>query len=305
MYKKQAFCVPSSDGIHTLNGVVYLPEGEIRGLFHLVHGMTEYIGRYEHLLSFLASAGMLAFGYDNLGHGGTVKDDGELGFIAHENGHEALVRDVKVFEDAVIKEYGNKPLFLMGHSMGSFIARLAAEKAPEAYAGLIICGTGGPLAASPVGLLFTDIIKKIYGENHISPFAESLAFGAYNKRFEGISKYDWITTDRAVIQKYEADKLCTFHFTVSALHDLIKLNSLCNRRAWFTSLKKEMPVLLISGKEDPVGNYGKGVEKVYALLQAAGMKDLKIKLFDGCRHEIHNDFCAKEMFEEIKTFVYK
>ena len=302
MYTVENIRVPSSDGIHSLNGVIYRPAGEIRGLFHLVHGMTEYIGRYDHLFSHLANEGFVVFGYDNLGHGHTAHDDSELGFIAEKDGFEYLVRDVKLFEDKVRKDYPDLPLILMGHSMGSFIARLAAQRNGDSLAGLIICGTGGPLAATPLGLMLTSIIKKIYGGHHISPLAEHLAFGSFNKRFEGISKNDWLTTDRKQIEKYESDKYCTFHFTISALHDLIKLNSLANHKNWFASLNKKLPTLIVSGTDDPVGNYGKGVQTVHDKLKQSGKENLKIKLYSGCRHEIHNDTCADQMFADITEF---
>ena len=130
---KKEFYAPSSDGKHTLSGVVYLPEGEKKGLFHVVHGMTEHIGRYEKFMIDMAENGYICFGYDNLGHGKTVNDDSELGFIAprYQCGSLLLAKDVKVFSDAVKKEFDpeNKlPYILLGHSMGSFIARVAAAR---------------------------------------------------------------------------------------------------------------------------------------------------------------------------------
>ena len=120
MAEKKIFSVPSCDGVHDLAGVVYLPDGEARGLFHVVHGMTEHMDRYDRFLSDMADAGFISFGYNHLGHKGTVKDDSELGYIAKERGWELLARDVKVFSDAVKAEFDveNLPYYLMGHSMG-------------------------------------------------------------------------------------------------------------------------------------------------------------------------------------------
>ncbi len=304
MYTVNEFKVPSSDGIHTLSGKIYRPKGEIRGLFHVVHGMTEYIDRYEPLFAFMANAGYVTFGYDNLGHGMTAEDYSELGFIAHKDGHKKLVRDVNVFEEAVKKEYPNLPLFLMGHSMGSFIVRIAANEKTD-LKGLIICGTGGPNPASPAGLLITDILRKIYGEKHVSPLVEKIAFGTYNRRFEGLSKYDWLTKDRTIITKYEHDKYCTFHFTVSAMHDLVKLNTDANRKDWFKNYPKDLPTLIVSGEDDPVGNYGKGVKTVYNNLKKASVSDVSLRIYENCRHEIQNDTCKDEMFNELLNFLNK
>ena len=127
MYKKQMFCVPSSDGEHTLNGIVYLPEGEIRGFFHLVHGMTEYIGRYKGIMSAAAQNGYICCGFDNLGHGNTAASDSELGFIAEKDGWRYMIKDVGLFLDEVKSRYPQLDCFLLGHSMGSFIARLFAS----------------------------------------------------------------------------------------------------------------------------------------------------------------------------------
>lgn len=303
MYTVERLSVMSSDGTHNLAGIVYKPKCAVKALFHLVHGMTEYIERYDHLLSFLANEGFLSFGFDNLGHGKTAKDDEELGFIASKNGYEFLVDDVGVFEAQIRKDYPDLPLFLMGHSMGSFIVRLAATKHDLGLSGLIICGTGGPLAVTPLGLALTDILRKIYGERHFSDFAENIAFGAYNKRFEGVSKYDWLTNKREVIETYEKDRLCTFRFTVSAMHDLIKLNALSNSKEWFKNYSFSLPTFIISGALDPVGNYGKGVKAVYENLLKGNRKNIECKLYENCRHEIHNDICQEEMFRDISAFL--
>ena len=131
------------------------------------------------------------------------------------------------------------------------------------------------------------------------------AFSAYNKRFEGESEYDWVTSDREVTAKYAADEYCTFKFTVSAMHDLVKLNMLSNRGAWFKNMRKNLPVFLISGTHDPVGNYGNGIKTVYKRLKAAGMEDVTIKLYENCRHEIHNDICRQDVMNDILEFIEK
>lgn len=296
---------PSCDGKHTLAGTVYRPDGEIKGIFHIVHGMTEYIKRYAPLFEAAAERGYIAFGYDHLGHGETVFDDSELGFFAKKGGYGLLVRDVLAAEDKMLAENPGLPLILMGHSMGSFISRLAAERGGDRLSGLIICGTGGPRFGASAGLIICDIEKLIFGERHISKTIENMTFGSYNKRFSGSSKYEWITKDKSVIAEYEKDKYCTFHFSVSALHDLVKLSILANRRDWFLNMRRDLPVLMVSGAEDPVGNYGRGVEKVYNRLKSAGMKDVTLHLYENGRHEIHNDDCREELFGEISAFLDK
>lgn len=301
-YEIRVLSINSTDNIHTLSGKLYIPKGEIKGLFHIVHGMTEYIDRYDHLLSFLAENGYVAFGFDNLGHGKTVRDDSELGFIAHKDGWKYLIHDCIAFGKAVMDLFPDKQLVLMGHSMGSFIARLAAIHTPEIYKGLIICGTSGPNPLSKIGLLLAKLIRLFYGEKHISKLIYSMAFGAYNKRFEPISEYEWLTKDREIINKYSNDKYCTFKFTVSAMTDLMQLLSNSNSTEWFKTLNKGMPVYLISGEDDPVGDYGNGVKAVCEKLKAEGC-NVSLKLYKNCRHEIHNDSCKDEMFQDILNFL--
>ena len=150
--RKEELRVISSDNDHELFGIVYLPEDEPRGIFQIVHGMIEHIGRYDRFMTFLANEGYIACGHDHLGHGKTVKNESEYGFIADKNGYQRLVDDVEIFGSAVREKYGRTlPYYLMGHSMGSFIARLTAEQY-DSHDKLIIMGTGGPNPAAGPGL---------------------------------------------------------------------------------------------------------------------------------------------------------
>ncbi len=301
-FEVKEISVKSTDGIHTLEGKIYIPSGEIKGLFQIVHGMNEYIGRYDHLMSYLAENGFVCFGYDHLGHGKTAKNDSELGFIAEKNGWKYLVDDVNAFSLAVKEQYPNKELYLMGHSMGSFIVRLTFAKFPQTYEKLIICGTAGKNPLSKMGLALTKIIGFLKGKHYVSNMILNIAFSSYNKRFEGNTGYEWITSDTSVIEKYSNDKFCTFKFSVSAMHDLITLIWKCNSNAWFKNVCKTKPMYLIAGECDPVGNYGKGVRWVHNKLKENGA-DVKLKLYENCRHEIINDTCRDEALRDILNFV--
>ena len=298
------YSVPSVDGVHDLAGKVYLPAGKPIGILHILHGMTEYMDRYHTFMAELAEAGYIACGYDHLGHGYTAADPSELGYIADKGGYDLLLRDVKGFSDALRDEYGRDlPYVLMGHSMGSFIARLAAEKyvTPDA---LIIMGTGGPNPIAGVGLFLVRVVKACKGSRHISSFLDRVAFGSYNKKFgDGdIDPYAWLTKDAAVRERYAQDPFCTFKFTVSAMDDLVTLTKLANRRAWFKSLRKDLPILLVSGREDPVGDFGTGVETVCTKLQGAG-HPVTCRLYDGYRHEILNDASHDRVVADILDFL--
>ena len=295
--------VPSSDGIHTLAGIAAVPSGKVRAIFHIVHGMTEHISRYTPTMRALAEEGILAVGYDNLGHGYTAKE-GEYGFIADKDGHALLARDVALFAATVKKKYGEDlPYILMGHSMGSFIVRYAAVTSfrPDK---LIIMGTGGKNPLSDMALALIAVNAKCFGAKRVSPFIDKLAFGNYNDRFrqEGSARNLWITTLPDVREKYAKDPLCAFRFTVSAMGDLIRLLKYSNEKAWYTRLDPSLPVLLVSGEEDPVGNYGKGVREVYDRLVSTGHK-AQMKLYPGARHEILNDVSRDEVVQDLIAFV--
>ena len=296
--------VLSSVKKHMLKGKVYLPDGSAKGFFHVVHGMTEYIGRYDPIMRTMAENGYITFGYDHLGHGATATDEGDLGYFAHEDGWKRLVEDVFLFGNEMRKAMSGEslPFILMGHSMGSFIVRLTAAKYNH-YDKLIVMGTGGPNPAAGAGIAVCGLLKAIKGERSYSKFIYSMAFGSYNKGFEQENdQYAWLSVDRGNRDRYRVDPLCTFPFTVSAMQDLVRLNKYSNDKAWFSRIDKNKPILLISGSEDPVGEHSKGVKKVYANLKADGA-NVQLRLFDGYRHEILNDHCYDAVAADIVKFV--
>ena len=297
--------VLSSDGKHQLKGVVYLPEGEKKGLFHVVHGMTEYIGRYDGFMRKAAERGYVCFGYDHLGHGNTALE-GELGFIAHRDGWEYLVKDVAVFERAMKEAYGEDlPLFLLGHSMGSFIVRLSvtlnADPLPEK---LIVMGTGGPNPVGGLGVGIAKTIRAFRGEKHVSPFLENLAFGAYNKPFEPKrTNYDWLSANPENVDAYIADPLCGFMFTVGGYSTLLDLTAECVTPACAAKVPKELPLLLVAGDGDPVGDMGKGVQAAAQLYRDAGVDSVECKLYEGMRHEIHNEIGHEGVYDDVASWI--
>lgn len=298
--------IPSTDGIHTLAGVVACPDGEPRGFLQITHGMTEYIGRYERLMLEMAAEGWLCFGHDHLGHGNTAERESELGFIAHRDGWRLLVRDIRAVADAVIGEYGGegRPYYLLGHSMGSFVARLAAEREVKPD-GLIVMGTGGFNAAAGFGIALMKAIRLFLGERHVSPLAQGLAFGGYNKRFGGGSEEDpkpWLTKEESVRRQYYDDPFCNYSFTISAMIDLLYLTKNANRSAWYRGLPHELSVLLVSGAEDPVGNYGRGIVRVRDRLRRRG-RTVDCKLYANGRHEILNDDTYEQVKGDILDFM--
>ena len=221
----------SADGIHQLAGTVYLPAGEPVGIFHMVHGMVEHKERYDELLTQIAACGWVCLAFDNLGHGASVSDESELGFIAEREGWKLLCEDVYAFGNEMKRVYGDLPYVLAGHSMGSFIVRLTASRFPDLCGKLLVIGTGSKHPAAPLGLVMLDGIIRKEGERSYSDFAEKLSIGGYNDSFKNEEDaLSWLNTLKTERDIYRADKLCTFRFTVSAMRDLVALNIACNSR---------------------------------------------------------------------------
>ena len=305
-YELKAIEVPGTDNIHTLKGRIYIPEGEIKGIFHIVHGMCEYIARYDHIFAFLAEKGYVCCGYDNLGHGETAKNKDELGFIAHRNGWKYLVNDVKAFEDAVRKMFPDKPLYLMGHSMGSFISRIAAENYGDGIEKFIICGTGGPNAAATFGLLLTDIMQLFCGEKHRSKLINNIAFGAYNKAFgdKPRTPNDWLSADTDNVDRYMADPMCGAEATVGLFRQMLRGLRFNQTPRNIDKMDKDAPILLIAGQSDPVGDMGAGVRRTHDAFKRAGIKDVTLKLYPGLRHEILNEAAMQDtVYGDIRAWM--
>lgn len=294
--------VLSSDGVHSLYGKLYLPNGEIKGYFHVVHGMTEHIGRYDRFLGEMAKRGYLAFAFDNLGHGKTVNDNLELGFIADKNGWEYLIEDIKVFYNAVKLEFGDMPYYLFGHSMGSFIVRVATGRTVFPNK-VILSGTGGKNNLAGLGIILSSIIKAFKGKRHVSKFMDKIVFGSYNNGFESEnSKRSWITSDSSLRAKYDADPLYNYRLTISALKDVITLTKIANSKKGFQKYSKDSETFLICGNQDPVSKRGAGVLEVSNRLKAVGV-NAKVKIYNG-RHEIFNEPNAKEeVLNDILSFL--
>ena len=295
--------IPSTDGIHTLRGKIFLPEGEIRGIVQISHGMVEHIGRYADFMTYLAENGFIAAAHDHIGHGKTAENEEELGFFAEKDGWRIVCRDVIAFGKLLKEEYPEKPLILMGHSMGSFIARIVSAEAKALYDAFIFMGTGGPNPMSSAGLALTSLLMKTKGPRHVSDLVYAAAFGSYNNRTEKDDPYAWLTTDRDMIKKHNDDPLCTYRFTVSAMHDLIKMQDMVNRAAWYGAVPKDRPILLISGEEDPVGAYGKGVATVHEKLKAAGVEKLTLKLYPDMRHEVLNEVDRTMVYADLLAYL--
>lgn len=301
--KKEEFYYDSRDGKRNLHAIQYLPDNpdDICCVVQIVHGMAEYFERYEEFAKFLTDRGCVVVGNDHLGHGKSVGENGTYGYFCSQDPATVVVRDVHRLKKITEVHYPTVPYILMGHSMGSFIARNYMMRYGSGIAGVIIMGTG----QQPGGLLavskcLTRILKLIQGGHHESKFLDKLAFGSYNAKIENPrTNFDWLTRENDRVDKYVADPLCGFTFTVNGFATLFELLSRLNKEELLEKIPNELPVLMVSGDADPVGNYGKGVRQAKAGMVKAGVKNITLKLYKGARHELLNETNRAEVMQDI------
>ena len=280
---------------------------KIKGIFQIVHGMAEHTDRYEEFAKFLTTIGFAVFAADHVGHGRSVKTDDDLGYFGEKDGWKAFIDDAHNVTLRAKKEFPGVPVVLFGHSMGSFIARCYISQYADDIDAAIICGTSGPNPAAGMGIFLANTIAKIKGSKHRSQTINSIAFGAYNKRCasKDDNGFGWLSTDKEIVKKYNADPLCGFPFTAKGFTDLFNVLDNCSKKECFEKTPANLPIYLIAGKEDPVGSYGPGVEKVYNEYIKTGHKKVTIKLYDRMRHEILNEFGKEEVYVNIAQWCQK
>lgn len=292
---------PSSDGVHTIYAEIYVPKtATAKGIVQLAHGMTDYPARYKALADYLTGEGYIFAGNHHLGHGRSVSNPDDYGFFATKGGVDCILKDLKAMNKYLRDTFPTLPLVLMGHSMGSFIARLYATAYPHTIKGLIIHGTAGPNPLANVGIMLSKLIASSKGERYRSPFITSMAFSSYNDKFpkeEGDKA--WLTRDVEKVAGKSSDSMANFTFTLSGYMDLFRLIRDSNSNKWFNELSKTTPTLIMSGDMDPVGNYGKGPRFVYKKLMLKGHTNLSIKMYEGARHELFNEFGREEIFADM------
>lgn len=273
-------------------------------LCQLSHGMQEYAQRYDAFARYLCANGYAVGANDHLGHGRTAACDDDLGFTGEGGGADAMIADVHAMTVRLRAQFPDLPLILLGHSMGSFIARNAAADFPGDYDAAIFVGTGGPEMPTGAGKLLARWRIRRRGERYRSNLLAKVAFGSYNRKYEGpVTKNSWISRDEAVVEAYMADKFCNYPFTARGFYDLFELLQRVSRRDWAGKLPVKMPVLLASGEMDPVGNFGRGVRTVYRRLERAGLCDLTLKLYPDARHEILNETNRDEVYADILAWL--
>lgn len=301
-YKIEQGYFPSSNGRSSVFYGCFLPaEGSPHAVIQISHGMSEYFMRYQPLAVYLTTLGYAVCGSDHVGHGKSVADEKELG---HTCGVDAMVDDLHILTGMMRDRFAGVPVVLLGHSMGSFLARLYGEKYGADLDGLVIVGTGGFDNPTALGKMLAKLIGACYGETHRSNLITTIAFGSYNKKFpKEQGEKAWLSRDAAVVDAYMKDPHCGFTFTAKGYYDLFDMIGRVSRKEWAGLLPKNLPVLLLCGAQDPVGNYGRGVAQVYDRLKAAGIKDVRLVTYPEMRHEVLNEIGKEQVFSDLAAWL--
>lgn len=299
---RDEFYFPSKDGNTEIHTIEWKPEGEVRAVLQICHGMVEYIKRYDEFAQFLCEKGFYVVGNDHLGHGKSVQSKSEYGFFEKKYGNACVLGDIHTLRQRTVKKYPEMPYFMLGHSMGSSLLRQYIQMYGNGLSGVVLMGVVTDHRRS--SLLFVKqlcrLMAAVRGWHYRSRMVDDLVTGSFNKKFKpSVTRADWITSDKEHLDAYVTDPLCSFMFTVNAYYSMMAGMLGMQKKENISMIPKSLPVLFVSGAEDPVGNFGKGVRKVCEIYKSAGLRDVSLKLYEGDRHEILNETNREQVYQEL------
>ncbi|MBR0354265.1 MAG: lysophospholipase [Oscillospiraceae bacterium] len=299
------FNFASTTGSNKLYAVMAIPDGEVRGVVQIAHGVAEYIDRYRPFMEFLAQNGFVAVGNDHLGHGRSITVPEEQGFFAEKNGWQYVLDDMAKLHKMTAEQYPGLPYIFFGHSMGSFLTRHYVILHPDEPTLTIICGTGHQLPAMVAGgNTMAKLGVALCGPRKIGKLLNKVAFGSYCKDIPNPrTDSDWLNRDPAQVDKYISDPLCGFVPTVSLFRDMMGGVKFITDPKHIALMNKKTPVLFIAGGEDPVGERGEGVKRAAQAFKDAGIQDVSLKLYPGARHEILLETNREEVFGDVVAWI--
>ncbi|MBO4563148.1 MAG: lysophospholipase [Clostridia bacterium] len=299
----EQFDYPSKTGLCTIAAYKWLPEGEPKAVIQIVHGMAEHATRYDDLARFLNSQGYAVYAEDHPGHGASINGEGVRGWFAPQDGWSLVVEDIMALHNMIKAAHPGKKLVLYGHSMGSFLARTCASRYPGEFDAFVFSGTAGKNPVLPIAKAMASANARRSGGKKPDDQLNSIGFGAYNKRIENPrTPFDWLSRDEAVVDKYIKDDLCGFTFTSAAFRDMFEGLGEVSGKKWAEKVAN-VPILMLAGSEDPVGAYGKGVVEVCENLKKTGHTHVVLQLYNGGRHEMHNETNRLEVYQGIASFL--
>ena len=307
MVKEERFTFTSSQGSVQIHGMRWIPEEPVKAVFQICHGMSEYIERYRGFANYLAGQGIAVVGHDHLGHGDSVSSKEDYGYFAENDGNKFLLADIHKVVRMTKKKYKKVPYIMLGHSMGSFLVRQYLCMHGTELQGAIICGTGYySYPMTKFAMLLAKSESKMRGWKFRSGLLWWMTFGNYNARFRpNRTDSDWLCRDEEVVDTYIKDPKCGFAFTLNGYYNMFLGMSKIVRKEYLQKMPKDLPVFLISGDQDPVGNFGKGVRRVSQLFKENGMENVEFRLYKDDRHELLNELDKEQVYGDITDWLRK
>lgn len=304
MNNSETYYYGASSNEHTIRALIWKPNGKPKAIVQILHGMAEHIDRYNVFADHLTRSGFIVCGNDHAGHGESINAKKTYGFFAEKDGPDHLLQDIHALRTYIQSKYPGIPFFILGHSMGSLLGRLYLTRF-DMSAGFICMGTSGGNIFTTCGIYAASLTMKIKDKYTPSKFLQTLAFGNFNRKIHPQrTSNDWLSRDEKEVDKYNEDKKCGFTFTASGYSDLFKIVKAVSSEKWYKAVP-DMPIFLISGTADPVGNYGKGVIKVSEKLKYPGRKHIQTILYKDARHEILHEINREQVYEDIRGWVEK
>ena len=284
----------------------------IKALVQISHGMLDYSERYFHLCEFLTEQGFVVNAHDHRGHGKTAiraieKKCGKLGFLAEKDGFLTVINDLHAITEKLKTDFPGKPVILFAHSWGSFIAQGFIELYGNTISKCILCGTAGPRRALiNMGRILTVLPSFFHKKTDESPFFRKLSFSLYNSRIkEPFSKNAWVSRDNDVVYAYDTDPLCNFIPTWGFYRDLLEGLNFIHKPERIRQIPVKLPVFLIVGDGDPVGEWASTVKNLFKIYQKNGMENTELKIYPDARHELFNEINREQVFADILNWIQK
>ncbi len=294
-----------------VNVMRWIPDGDIRGIVQMSHGMAEHAARYDKMGTIFAEHGFVFCAHDHRGHGRTAlkaqeTGEGDFGHLSDKDGFDKVVGDLNEVLSKLKEDYPQKKTFLIGHSFGSFVSQSFIEQYGEKIDGVVLCGTAGPRVGFMRMAKFIFGLSKIFGKRHRSKFCYWCAFSSYNKRIKNPkTQMDWLSRNEFNVEMYTSDKWCGVLPTAGFFHDLASGLVKIHSPEAMKRIPQKLPVYFIYGGEDPVGDYGKTIENLASVYKSNGMSDVEIKSWPEDRHEIFNEVDGDDVIEDTVKWLEK
>lgn len=285
-----------------LHVLIYTPEEKPKAILQMVHGMCEHKERYIPFMEFICSQGYACVMHDHRGHGASVKSQDDLGYF-YQGGAEAIVDDILKVNSEIHQTYPGTPVYLFGHSMGSLAVRCYTKSYDNSISGLIVCGSPSRNPAAGAGKFLTSIISRLKGERNRPEFIQKIAFEGFNKRFASEGPNAWLSTDKAIVDQYNSNPLCSYQFTANGFRGLFDLMQDCYDSDGWLVRNHDMPVMFIAGEDDPCITGSREFEEAVSFFRSAGYSNVSSKLYKGMRHEILNETEKLTVWNDILKFI--